>query len=70
MPQRGELARGALGGELKSRSGRIPLFVSVAAGIALLPVCFPVDADPNAANLAPQASSFRRAPSSPASRSR
>jgi phosphate transport system permease protein len=46
--------------ELKSRWVRIPLFVSVAAGIALLPVCFTVNADPNAANLAPQASSFQK----------
>ena len=46
--------------ELKSRWVRIPLFVSLAAGIALLPVCFTVNADPNAANLAPQASSFQK----------
>ena len=46
--------------ELKSRWVRIPLFVSLAAGIALLPVCFTVNADPNAANLAPEESSFQK----------
>jgi phosphate transport system permease protein len=46
--------------QLRSRWVRIPLYLSLIAGIALLPVCFTVNADPNAANLAPQESSFQK----------
>jgi phosphate transport system permease protein len=43
-----------------SRSARIPFYLAGAAAIALLPVCFTVHANPNAANLAPQESSFQK----------
>src|SRR5262249_23511573 len=39
---------------------RIPLYVAMAAGIALLPVCFTVHANPNAANIAAEQSSFQK----------
>jgi phosphate transport system permease protein len=39
---------------------RIPLYLALLAAIALLPVCLTVNADPNAANLAPQQSSFQK----------
>jgi phosphate transport system permease protein len=45
---------------LKGRWVQVPLYLSLAAAIALLPVCFTVNADPNAANLAPQESSFQK----------
>jgi phosphate transport system permease protein len=44
-----------------SRSwARTPFYFAGAAAIALLPVCFTVNANPNAANLAPQESSFQK----------
>ena len=46
--------------QVKSRWAQIPLYISLAAAVALLPVCFTVHADPNAANLAPQQSSFQK----------
>ena len=46
--------------QVKSRWAEIPLYISLAAAVALLPVCFTVNADPNAANLAPQQSSFQK----------
>jgi phosphate transport system permease protein len=46
--------------QVKSRWARIPLYISLAAAVLLLPVCFTVNADPNAANLAPQQSSFQK----------
>jgi phosphate transport system permease protein len=46
--------------ELKSRWARIPLYVALASAIALVPVCLTVNADPNAANLSAEASSFQK----------
>lgn len=46
--------------QIKSRWARIPLYVAGVAAVALLPICFTVNADPNAANLAPQQSSFQK----------
>jgi phosphate transport system permease protein len=46
--------------KLKSHPARLPLYLALAAAIALLPVLFTVNADPNAANLAPQESSFQK----------
>ena len=39
---------------------QIPLYAAAVAALVLLPVCLTVDADPNAANLAPQESSFQK----------
>ena len=46
--------------QIKSHWARIPLYVALVAAIALVPVCLTVNADPNAANLAPQESSFQK----------
>jgi phosphate transport system permease protein len=46
--------------KFEGHKGRIPFYVALAAGIALLPVCLTVNADPNAANIAPQESSFQK----------
>jgi phosphate transport system permease protein len=45
---------------LRSHGARLPLYAAAVAAVVLLPVCLTVDADPNAANLAPQASSFQK----------
>jgi phosphate transport system permease protein len=47
-------------GGLRTRSAQIPFYLAAAAAIALLPVCLTVDADPNAANLAAEQSSFQK----------
>jgi len=46
--------------QVKSRWANLPLYVSLLVAVALLPVCFTVNADPNAANIAPQQSSFQK----------
>ncbi len=46
--------------QLKGRWVGIPLYLSLAAAVALVPVCLTVNADPNAANLAAEASSFQK----------
>jgi phosphate transport system permease protein len=46
--------------QIKDWWARIPLYVSGAAAIALLPICFTVNADPNAANISAQVSSFQK----------
>ena len=46
--------------QLKGRWVGIPLYLALAAAIALVPVCLTVNADPNAANLAAEASSFQK----------
>jgi phosphate transport system permease protein len=51
-------ARWTLGA--RGHRGAIPFCVAGAAAIALIPVCLTVNADPNAANLAPQESSFQK----------
>ncbi|MBO0847000.1 MAG: ABC transporter permease subunit [Nocardioides sp.] len=45
---------------IKSRWAHIPLVVGAAAAVALLPVTFTVNADPNAANISAQVSSFQK----------
>lgn len=45
---------------MRSRPAQIPLFLAAAAAVVLIPVCLTVNADPNAANLAPQASSYQK----------
>jgi phosphate transport system permease protein len=46
--------------QLRSRWAQVPLYVAGMATLALVPVCLTVNADPNAANLAPQQSSFQK----------
>ncbi len=46
--------------QVQSRWTRIPLYVSLACAVALIPVLLTVHADPNAANLAPQQSSYQK----------
>jgi len=46
--------------QITSAWARIPLYLALASAIALVPVCLTVNADPNAANLAPQESSFQK----------
>ncbi len=48
------------GANLTSRWARIPFYLAGAAALTLVPVCFTVNADPNAANLAAQQSSFQK----------
>jgi phosphate transport system permease protein len=45
---------------MRSRAAQIPLYLAAAAALVLLPICFTVDADPNAANLAAETSSFQK----------
>jgi phosphate transport system permease protein len=45
---------------VRDHRARIPFYLALAAGVVLLPVCLTVNADPNAANLAAEASSFQR----------
>jgi phosphate transport system permease protein len=51
-------ARWTLGA--RGHVARIPFYLAGAAAIALIPVCLTVNADPNAANIAPQESSFQK----------
>ena len=46
--------------QLKGRWVSAPLYVALLAGVALVPVCLTVNADPNAANIAAEQSSFQK----------
>jgi phosphate transport system permease protein len=45
---------------LRTRWAQTPLYAAAAAAVVLVPVCLTVNADPNAANIAPQESSFQK----------
>ena len=45
---------------VESRWRQVPFYLAGAAALALVPVCLTVDADPNAANLAAEQSSFQK----------
>jgi phosphate transport system permease protein len=46
--------------QIKDRWAQVPLYLALVAAVALVPVCLTVNADPNAANLAPEQSSFQK----------